>query len=418
MLTKKSKIILEETDPEMLKKLEKIKEFAENEVLPVAKKIDLTDEFPEAVCERMHDMKLFSLLIPKEYNGEGLSLLHFSEVLEEISRASASIALLIICHTVGLLPILLHGNEQQKNKYFKEVIENRKLFAFSITEPKAGSDASSIESTATKDGEFYKLYGIKSFITNLGKSDYYIIFAKTDPSRGSRGMSCFIVDKNLDGFSIISVYEKIGMRGIPCGNLKMNNIKVHKNDLVGEEGMGFKIAMDTLNTSRPFIGAQAVGIAQYAFEKALRFASRRRQFGKPIAKHQAVMFKLAKMATKVEAAKSIVRKACYLLDIDDPEKTKFSAMSKAFATDVAMENAIDAMQIYGGYSTYRDGDVERLLRDAKITQIFEGSNEIQNLIIGNQLYKEAGIAFEEGEDILPDELMKYAYGENYDSERS
>ncbi len=414
MLTKKSKIILEEKEPEILKKLDKIKEFAENIVLPSARKIDLTDEFPEEICEKMHELKLFSLIIPKDYNGEGFSLLHFSEVLEEISRASASIALLIICHTVGLLPIILHGNEKQKEKYFKEVIENRKLFAFSITEPKAGSDASSIEAIAKKEGDYYTLYGIKSFITNLGRSDYYIIFAKTDPARGSRGMSCFIVDKNLDGFNIISVYEKIGMRGIPCGNLKMNNIKVKKEDLVGEEGMGFKIAMDTLNTSRPFIGAQAVGIARYAFEKALKFASRRRQFGKPIAKHQAVMFKLARMATKVEAAKSIVRKACYLLDIDDNEKTKFSAMCKAFASDVAMENSIDAMQIYGGYSTYRDGDVERLIRDAKITQIFEGSNEIQNLIIGNQLYKEAGISFEEGEDILPDELMKYAYGENYE----
>ena len=397
--------------------LDKIKEFSENEVAKIAKKLDLTDEFPVDTCEKMHDLKLFSLLIPREYGGEGLSLLHFSQALYTISKYSASIGLLIICHTVGLLPVIFYGSEEQKNKYFKEVIDNRKLFAFSITEPKAGSDAASIEATALKDGKDYILNGIKSFITNVGKSDYYTMFFKTEPEKGSRGMSCFIVDKNLDGFKIISTYEKIGMRGIPCGNVKLDNVRISKSELIGEEGIGFKIAMDTLNTSRPFIGAQAIGIAEYAFEKALRFASRRRQFGKPIAKHQAVMFKLAKMATKVEAAKSIVRKACYLLDNDDHEKTKFSAMCKAFATDVAMENSIDAMQIYGGYSTYRDGDIERLMRDAKITQIFEGSNEIQNMIIGNQLYKEAGIKFDADEDILPDELMKYAYGEDYVSSK-
>ncbi len=398
--------------------LDKIENFSNEEVSKIAKKIDLTDEFPEDICEKMHELNLFSLLIPREYGGEGLSLLHFSQALYLISKQSASIGLLIICHTVGLLPIIFYGTEEQKRKYFKEVIENRKLFAFSITEPKAGSDAASIEATAEKRGGYYILNGIKSFITNVGRSDYYIIFVKTDPEKGSRGMSCFVVDKNLEGFKIISTYEKIGMRGIPCGNVKLDNVKVLESDRIGEEGIGFKIAMDTLNTSRPFIGAQAIGIAEYAFEKALRFASRRRQFGKPIAKHQAVMFKLASMATKVEAAKGIVRKACFLLDNDDPEKTKFSAMCKAFATDVAMENSIDAMQIYGGYSTYRDGDIERLMRDAKITQIFEGSNEIQNLIIGNQLYKEAGIKFEAEEDILPDELMKYAYGEDYESSKS
>ena len=413
MTTREEKLLIGVDDFENTQFFEKVEEFSINEVAKIAKKIDLTDEFPEETCEKMHDLKLFSMLIPREYGGEGLSLLQFSQALYLISKQSASIGLLIICHTVGLLPLIFYGNEKQKNKYFKEVIENRKLFAFSITEPKAGSDAASIEATGNKEGDFYILNGIKSFITNVGRSDYYIIFVKTEPEKGSRGISCTIVDKNLPGFKIISVYEKIGMRGIPCGNIKLDNVKISKEDLLGEEGIGFKIAMDTLNTSRPFIGAQAIGIAEYALEKALRFASRRRQFGKPIAKHQAVMFKLARMATKVEAAKAIVRKACYLLDNNDPEKTKFSAMCKAFATDVAMENAIDAMQIYGGYSTYRDGDIERLMRDAKITQIFEGSNEIQNMIIGNQLYKEAGIKFEADEDILPDELMKYAYWENY-----
>ena len=413
MSERERNLLLDFQNSENKEFFEEVEEFAKNEVSQIAKKLDLTDEFPEEICKKMHDLGLFSLLIPKKYNGRGLSLLDFSEALYLISKHSASIGLLIICHTVGLLPIILYGTDKQKEKYFKEVIENKKLFAFSITEPKAGSDAASIEAKAEKSNGHYILNGIKSFITNVGKSDYYTMFFKTDPEKGSRGMSCFIVDKNLDGFKIISVYEKIGMRGIPCGNVKLENVKVEKDTLIAEEGMGFKIAMDTLNTSRPFIGAQAIGIAEYALEKALKFASRRRQFGKPIAKHQAIMFKLAKMATKVEAAKSIVRKACYLLDNNDNEKTKFSAMCKAFATDVAMENSIDAMQIYGGYSTYRDGDLERLMRDAKITQIFEGSNEIQNMIIGNQLYKEAGIKLDFEEDILPDDLMKYAYWENY-----
>ncbi len=375
------------------KKLEEIKIFAEKEVLPKAKVIDFKNEFPYDLCERMHHLKCFSLIIPKEFGGEGFGIYETAKIIETLSYASASIGLLVICHTTGLLPILLTGSREQKERFFGEVIENKKLFAFALTEAKAGSDAASIKSIAKKsdNGEGYIIKGIKVFVTNIGISDFYTIFAKTEARKGSRGISCFVIEKSCDGFEILSVEEKIGMRGIPCGNLKLRNVKVSKDCLIGREGEGFKIGLNTLNNSRPFVAAQAIGIARYSFNRAMVYAANRKQFGKPIAKHQAVMFKLSKMAMNIEAAECLTEKTCKMLDKKDPASSKFSAMSKAFATDVAMETTIDTMQIFGGYATNRNGDIERLMRDAKITQIFEGSNEIQNLVIGNQLYKEAGI---------------------------
>ena len=373
-------------------KLEEIKLFAEKEVLPKAKLIDYKDEFPYDLCEKMHSLKCFSLLIPKEYGGEGFGIYETSKIIEALSYASASIGLLVICHTTGLLPILLYGNNEQKERFFTDVIENKKLFAFALTEAKAGSDAASLKSIAKKtDNGDYIVKGIKVFVTNIGVSDYYTIFAKTEARKGSRGISCFVIDKSIEGFEILSIEEKIGMRGIPCGNMKLKNVRVSKENLIGKEGAGFKIGLETLNNSRPFVASQALGIARYSFNRAMIYAANRKQFGKPIAKHQAVMFKLSKMAMNIEAAEGLTEKTCRLLDRKDPSCSKFSAMSKAFSTDVAMQTTIDTMQIFGGYSTNRNGDIERLMRDAKITQIFEGSNEIQNLVIGNQLYKEAGI---------------------------
>jgi len=374
-------------------KLEEIKIFAEKEVLPKAKTIDYKNEFPYDLCERMHSLKCFSLLIPKEFGGEGFGIYETAKIIETLSYASASIGLLVICHTTGLLPILLHGSDEQKQRFFTDVIKNKKLFAFALTEAKAGSDAGSIKSIAKKseDGENYILKGIKVFVTNIGVSDYYTVFAKTEVRKGSRGISCFVVEKNSEGVEILSVEEKIGMRGIPCGNMKLKNVKVSKNDLIGKEGVGFKIGITTLNNSRPFVASQAIGIARYSFKRAMVYAANRKQFGKPIAKHQAVMFKLSRMAMNIEAAECLTEKTCKMLDNKNPASGKFSAMSKSFATDVAMDTTIETMQIFGGYATNRNGDIERLMRDAKITQIFEGSNEIQNLVIGNQLYKEAGI---------------------------
>ena len=380
------------------KKLKEIKLFSEKEVLPKAKAIDLKNEFPYDLCEKMHKLKCFSLMIPEELGGEGFGIYETAKIIETLSYASASIALLVICHTTGLLPILQFGTDKQKERFCKDVVNNKKLFAFALTESKAGSDASSIKSVAKKfeNGDEYVVKGIKVFVTNIGVSDFYTIFAKTEARKGSRGISCFVLEKDLQGLEVTSVEEKTGMRGIPCGNMRMKNVKVAAGNLIGNEGAGFKIALNTLNHSRPFVAAQAVGIARYALKRAIVYAANRKQFGKPIAKHQAVMFKLSKMAMNIEAAECLTEKTCKLLDENHPDKTKFSAMSKALATDVAMDTAIDTMQIFGGYSTNKNGDIERLMRDAKITQIFEGSNEIQNLVIGNHLYKEAGILEENG----------------------
>ncbi len=376
-----------------VKKLKEIKLFADKEVLPKAKAIDLKNEFPYDLCEKMHSLGCFSLLIPKKWGGEGFGIYETAKIIETLSYASASIGLLVICHTTGLLPVLSFGSNEQREKFSKKVTEEKKLFAFALTEAKAGSDASSVKSIAKKleNSEEYLLKGIKVFVTNIGVSDYYTVFAKTEARKGSRGISCFVIEKEMAGVEVTSVEEKIGMRGIPCGNMRLKNVRVNSNFLIGKEGKGFSIALNTLNKSRPFVAFQAIGIARYALKRAIIYAANRKQFGKPIAKHQAVMFKLSKMATNIEAAECLSEKTCKLIDTDHYDKTKFSAMSKALATDVAMETAIDAMQIFGGYSTNRNGDIERLMRDAKITQIFEGSNEIQNLVIGNQLYKEAGI---------------------------
>ncbi len=374
-------------------KLKEIETFACKEVLPKAKTIDFKDEFPYDLCEKMHQIKCFSLLIPEEFGGEGFGIYETAKIIETISYASASVALLIICHTTGMLPILFNGTHEQKDFFFSQIIKNKKLFAFALTEAKAGSDAASLKSIAKKNIEknFYTIKGVKTFVTNVGISDYYTIFAKTEARKGSRGISCFVIKKEDKGFNITSVEEKIGMRGIPCGNIKLNNVAVNQNALIGQEGDGFKIALNTLNHSRPFVAAQAIGIARYSFNRAISYASKRKQFGKPIAKHQGVMFKLSKMAMEIEAANCLTEKTCKMLDENHPEKTKFSAMAKALATDTAMNTTIETMQVFGGYATHRNGDIERLMRDAKITQIFEGSNEIQNLVIGNQLYKEAGV---------------------------
>ena len=374
-------------------KFKEIKTFACKEVLPKAKTIDFKNEFPYDLCEKMHHLKCFSLLIPKKYGGEGFGIYETSRIIEELAYASASVALLVICHTTGLFPVLFNGTDEQKEFYFNEIINNKKLFAFSLTEAKAGSDAASLKSVAKKNVETsnYILKGVKTYVTNVGISDYYTIFAKTEARKGSRGISCFIVPKEAKGFYVTSVEEKIGMRGIPCGNIKLNNVNIDKETLIGSEGDGFKIALNTLNHSRPFVAAQALGIAKYSFDRAITYASKRKQFGKPIAKHQGVMFKLSKMAMDIEAADCLIERTCKHLDNNHQDKTKYSAMAKAFATDVAMNTTIETMQVFGGYSTNRNGDIERLMRDAKITQIFEGSNEIQNLVIGNQLYKEAGL---------------------------
>jgi alkylation response protein AidB-like acyl-CoA dehydrogenase len=309
-------------------------------------------------------------------------------VSEEIAKVSASISLFVIVQSVGTLPILLSGNDSQKGKFCSQIPKDHLIMAFCLTEPLAGSDVGSMQMTATKEGNRYFLNGKKSFVTNGGVADRYIVFVKTNPPRGRRGISAFVVDKGLQGMTFSSKDDKIGMRGIPSCSITFKDVPVSKSELLGEEDEGFKIAMDTLNRSRPAIGAQALGIAESTMEIATLFAMKRRQFGKPIAKLEGMQFMLAEMATMIESAKALVYKAAWHLDKGLPHATKYSAMSKFFASDVAMKITTDAVQILGGYGCLKSGNLERTMRDAKITQIYEGTNQVQRFVVAEQLVKE------------------------------
>jgi alkylation response protein AidB-like acyl-CoA dehydrogenase len=276
----------------------------------------------------------------------------------------------------------------KKKEFCTQIPKDHLIMALCLTEPLAGSDVGSMRMTATKEGNRYSLNGKKSFVSNGGVADKYVVFAKTDPARGRRGISAFLVDKNVQGINFNSKDEKIGMRGIPSCSIVFKDIPVSKSELLGEEGDGFRIAMETLNRSRPAVGAQALGIAESAMEIATLYAMRRRQFGKPIAKLEGMQFMLAEMATLIESAKALVYKAAWHLDKGLRHATKYSAMCKYLASDVAMKITTDAVQILGGYGCLKSGNLERTMRDAKITQIYEGTNQVQRFVVAEQLIKE------------------------------
>jgi butyryl-CoA dehydrogenase len=298
-------------------------------------------------------------------------------------------ALQVIVQTVGTLPLLIAGTEEQKDSLCPRIPRERLLMAFCLTEPLAGSDVGSMRMAATRKGDLYLLSGKKSFVTNGGVADRYVVFAKSDASRGRRGISAFVVDRDARGISFTPKDDKIGMRGIPSCSMIFHEVPVGREALLGEDGDGFRIAMETLNQSRPAVGAQALGIAESAMETATLFAMRRRQFGKPIAKLEGMQFMLAEMATMIESAKALVYKAAWHLDKKLPRATKYSAMSKFFASDVAMKISSDAIQILGGYGCLKSGNLERAMRDAKITQIYEGTNQVQRFVVAEQIIKES-----------------------------
>ncbi len=368
--------------------LREVKGIAERVVKPRAKEIEESDEFPLDMANRFFDEGYLQVLIPKEAGGMGGDVTSFCIIAEEIAKVSASLSLLVIVQSVGTLPILLSGSPSQKKHFCPQIPKDRLIMAFCLTEPQAGSDVGSMRMTATREGSHYLLNGIKSFVTNGGVANKYVVFAKTDPARGRRGISAFLVDRGFQGMTFSSKDDKIGMRGIPSCSITFKEVAVPKTDLLGMEGDGFKIAMETLNRSRPAIGAQALGIAESAMEIAALFAMRRRQFGKPIAKLEGMQFMLADMATQIESAKALVYKAAWHLDKGLPHATKYSAMSKFFASDVAMKITTDAVQILGGYGCLKSGNLERTMRDAKITQIYEGTNQVQRFVVAEQLIKE------------------------------
>lgn len=368
--------------------LKEVRETVEKVVKPRAKEIEESDEFPRDMIHRFFEEGYLQVLIPKELGGAGRDITSLCIISEEIAKVSASLSLLVIVQTVGTLPLLIAGNESQRKECCPKISQDRLIMAFCLTEPQAGSDVGSLRMTAKRRRDHYLLDGKKSFVTNGGVADKYIVFAKTDPNRGKRGISAFVVDRNLEGITFGSKDDKIGMRGIPSCTISFHQVSVSQRDLLGEEGDGFRIAMETLNRSRPAVGAQALGIAESAMEVATLFAMRRKQFGKPIAKLEGMQFMLAEMATLIESAKALVYKAAWYLDKGLPHATKYSAMCKYFASDVAMKVATDSVQILGGYGYLRGGNLERAMRDAKITQIYEGTNQIQRFVVAEQLIKE------------------------------
>ncbi len=364
------------------------RKVAEEKIKPVRAKYDEENSFPHEIVEVFKQTDLFAVLIPEEYDGISGSVTDLSIVTEELSRVCGGIGLAFGATGLGLYPILISGNEAQKQKYLTQIANGEKLAAFALTEANAGSDAGAIETTADKDGDFYILNGTKQWITNGGEADIYTVFAMTNKSKGSRGSSCFIVEKGTPGFTFGKKEDKIGIRASATRELIFDNCRVPKENLLGKEGMGFLIAMKTFDKSRPMVGAQAVGIAQGAYEEAAKYAKERHQFGKPISSFQAIQFMLADMAIQIEAARALVMQTAKMIDSGCKKYSKESAMCKVFASDVAMKVTVDAVQILGGYGYMKEYPVEKMMRDAKITQIYEGTNQIQRTIIASNLLKE------------------------------
>ena len=360
---------------------EKVREFAEREVKPIAFSLDVKSEFPTQVVKNMGKLGIMGLPYEKKYGGAGTDVLSYAIAVEELSRVDGGVGVILSAHTsLGTYPIAAFGNEEQKKKYLPGLCSGELLGAFGLTEPNAGSDAGGTETTAEDMGDYYLLNGNKIFITNGGEADVYVIFALTTPNIGTRGISALIVEKGMEGFGFGDHYDKLGIRSSATCELIFNNVKVPKANLLGKEGQGFKIAMATLDGGRIGIAAQALGIAQGAFEEAVEYSKEREQFGKPIAAQQAIAFKIADMATKLRCARMLVYSAAELKEAHAPYGME-SAMAKQYASDVALEITSDALQIFGGNGYLKGMPVERMYRDARITPIYEGTNEIQRVVI-------------------------------------
>ncbi len=374
-------------EQEMIKDL--VKQIAQEKVAPVASELDEKGEFPWELMKLFAESDLFALFVPEEYGGLGKGVLDLCIVVEELSKACAGVAVSYAASALGTYPIILFGSEEQKKKYLPAIAKGEKLTAFALTEPDAGSDAGSIRTTAVRDGEEYILNGNKQWITNGGEAEIYTVIALTDKSRGSRGASAFIVEKGTPGFGFGKKENKMGIRCSATRELIFNECRIPKENLIGKEGMGFLVAMKTLDKSRPGVAAQAVGIAQGALDEAVKYARERIQFGKPISSFQGIQFMLADMATQIEAARALLYAGARYIDSGAKDISKISSMTKLFASDVAMRVTTDAVQIFGGYGYMKDYPVEKRMRDAKITQIYEGTNQIQREIIALQLIKES-----------------------------
>ncbi|MBU2699390.1 alkylation response protein AidB-like acyl-CoA dehydrogenase/rubredoxin [Sporomusaceae bacterium BoRhaA] len=359
----------------------KIRKFAEEEVKPIAFMLDQENKFPSEAIKKLADMGVMGLPYPKEYGGSGLDIISYAIAVEELSRVDGGTGVILSAHTsLGTYPIAAYGTKAQKQKYLVPLAKGEKLGAFGLTEENAGSDASGTETTAVLEGDYYILNGGKIFITNGGEADINIVFAVTTPDIGTHGISAFIVEKGWEGFSFGQHYDKMGIRSSATAELIFNDVKVPKENLLGNEGDGFKIAMATLDGGRIGIAAQALGIAQGAYEHALEYSKERIQFGKPICQQQVIAFKLADMATKLRAARLLIYSAAELKENHEHYSME-AAMAKQYASDVCLEIVNDALQIFGGSGYLKGMEVERAYRDAKICTIYEGTNEIQRIVI-------------------------------------
>jgi butyryl-CoA dehydrogenase len=359
-------------------------------MLPVRAELDEKEEFPWEIVKISAEAGLMGVSMPEEYGGFGGGILEYCLVAEELSRVCLGIATSVVASGLGAMPILLFGNSEQKKKYLPDIGKGKKLAAFGLTEADAGSDAGAIRTTATRKGEGYVLNGTKQWITNGGEAEVYSIIAMTDRSKGPRGASALIVEKGVQGFDFGKKEKKMGIRASATRELVFQDCFVPKENIIGKEGMGFIVTMRTFDRTRPGVGAQGVGLAQGALDEAVRYAREREQFEKKIISFQAIQHLLADMATLVEAARALVYSiARYIDQAENPKEiSKVSGMAKVFASDVAMKVTTDAVQILGGYGYMRDYPVEKMMRDAKILQIYEGTNQIQRNIIGLELNKE------------------------------
>ncbi|MCD9100966.1 MULTISPECIES: acyl-CoA dehydrogenase AcdA [Bacillus] len=370
---------------EMIRKM--VRDFAKNEVAPTAAERDEEERFDRALFDQMAELGLTGIPWPEEYGGIGGDYLAYVIAIEELSRVCASTGVTLSAHTsLAGWPIFKFGTEEQKQTFLRPMAEGKKIGAYGLTEPGSGSDAGGMKTIAKRDGDHYVLNGSKIFITNGGIADIYVVFALTDPESKQRGTSAFIVESDTPGFSVGKKESKLGIRSSPTTEIMFEDCRIPVENLLGEEGQGFKIAMQTLDGGRNGIAAQAVGIAQGALDASVEYARERHQFGKPIAAQQGIGFKLADMATDVEAARLLTYQAAWL-ESEGLPYGKESAMSKVFAGDAAMKVTTEAVQVFGGYGYTKDYPVERYMRDAKITQIYEGTQEIQRLVISRMLTK-------------------------------
>ena len=366
---------------------ESVRSLVETKIAPYAAAVDAESRYPQEAHDALHAADMAAIHIPEEYGGAGADALATCIVIEEVARACMASSLIPAVNKLGTMPVILSGSEELKQKYLRPVAEGRAMFSYALSEPEAGSDAGGMTTRAVPDGDGWRLNGVKRWITNAGISEYYTVMAVTEPGIGTKGISAFVVEASDEGFTFGAKEKKLGIKGSPTRELYFDNVWIPGDRIIGEPGTGFRTAMRTLDHTRVTIAAQAVGVAQGALDYATEYVKQRKQFGKPIGELQGVQFMLADMAMKLTAARQMTYAAAAKSQRNDPDLTFFGAAAKCFASDAAMEITTDAVQLLGGYGYTQDYPLERMMRDAKITQIYEGTNQVQRVVMARQLLR-------------------------------